>query len=111
MHKKPDIKLKITEEDIREISDVQKRILNTCTKYVKPGGILVYSTCTIDRYENENIIYEFLDGRSDFELDDISPFIPEELRGNVESKGMIQILPGRDSIDGFFIARLRRKVL
>lgn len=109
MHKKPDIKLRITEKGIQKIIDIQRDILNTCANYVKPDGILIYSTCTINRDENENIIYEFLDTRTDFELDEISSFMPEALKKNVKSRGMIQILPGRDDIDGFFIARLRRK--
>src|SRR5690606_22373036 len=106
-----DIKLKITEKGIENIIAVQKRILKTCSRYVKPGGILVYSTCTINKNENEDIIHDFLESNVGFELDDIYPFVPKTLENYVQSGSMIQLFPGRDGIDGFFIARLRRKVL
>lgn len=87
--KKFDIKWKKSLEDIEEIIKVQKRILNNAAKYLKPDGILVYSTCTINKNENENITREFAD-KNGFNI------IDEKL-----------ILP-TDGGDGFYICKLRR---
>lgn len=108
IHKKPDIKLKADPSELKDLVRLQSRILNTCSKYVKPGGILVYSTCTINPQENEDMVHGFLAEREDFHLEDPSPFLPDPLRSAIKD-GMIQLIPSRHLTDGFFIARLRRK--
>jgi len=108
IHKKPDIKLKITKKSLQELPELQNKILNACSNYVKPGGVLVYSTCTINLAENENIINTFLKFHNEFYLDDVMPFIPDALHSAVQDK-FIKIIPSRYGIDGFFIARMRRK--
>ena len=108
MGDKPDIKYRLTEETIDALVPVQKQILDACASYVRPGGLLVYSTCTILPEENEKQVEAFLARHPEFEPENDDKFLPEALRGQYKN-GMIQILPCRDGIEGFFIARMRRK--
>lgn len=107
LYRKPDIKIFKKEEDIHELVQVQRNILEACSSYVKLGGILLYSTCTIDRNENEENIRDFLKRHPEFKEDMLSPFLPGELKERTDT-GMLQLFPHIDSIDGFFMARLRR---
>ncbi len=100
---KPDIKWR--EENIEELVKIQKKILFNASKYVKKGGTIVYSTCTINKKENENIINEFLNENKNFEL---LGFTVNSDDGEIKSNGMLQILPDETKI-GFFIAKLHRK--
>ena len=106
--KKPDIKYQVTKEDLEDLAELQKDILSVVWNYVKPGGKLIYSTCTIDHLENEdqrNWILETL------------PFEPVSIEGAFGSQvaeetmkdGYVQLLPGRYPCDGFFISAFRRK--
>jgi len=108
-HHKPDIKLNLTPEKLEDLAALQWNIISTCSLYVKPGGVLVYSTCTINWDENERIIQKFLENHDDFALYDFTNEIPDSLRQGVIKPGMIRLTPGRDKLDGFFIARMRRK--
>lgn len=102
--KKPEIKWNKDYKDIREIVKIQKNILNNGAKYVKVNGTLVYSTCTINKLENEEIISEFLKQNNNFEISEINIGNNEKF---IYNKGMVTILPN-DTMDGFFIARLTR---
>lgn len=105
--RKPDIKYRITEKQLEELSLLQKNILKTVWKYVKPGGRLVYSTCTINSGENEENV-RWITENLPFEEEDISDrFLPELCRRRI-SKGCIQLLPGIDGTDGFFISSFVR---
>jgi len=106
--KKPDIKLRVRPEGLSGLSDLQGKILEVCSRYVKPDGVLVYSTCTINPQENADVVYRLLKKRRDFVLEDPLPWLPDALRSTVRGR-MIQLIPSRDHMDGFFIARLRRK--
>ena len=108
MGDKPDIKYRLTTETIDALVPIQRDILETCASYVRPGGLLVYSTCTILPEENQNQVEVFLKKHPEFEADTDAKWLPEALR-NGYANGMIQLLPSRDGVDGFFIARLRRK--
>ncbi|NLM14113.1 MAG: 16S rRNA (cytosine(967)-C(5))-methyltransferase RsmB [Epulopiscium sp.] len=108
IRKKPDIKWKKSNRDINELVDLQRKILSVCSQYVKPGGILVYSTCTISEKENIDNINWFIQN-FDFELDNINSYIPKMLHCDTSEKGYIQLFPNVHSCDGFFIARLKRK--
>ncbi|KMT21453.1 16S rRNA (cytosine(967)-C(5))-methyltransferase RsmB [Clostridium cylindrosporum] len=107
IRKKPEIRWNIKEEDIISLTKIQREILKNASKYVKPKGEIVYSTCTITKEENEDIIEDFLKENNNFEMVDISEFVPF----NIDSakKGYIKLLPGIYDTDGFFIAKLRRK--
>ncbi len=108
VRRKPDIKWARETKDIEGIAALQKKLLHTVSKSVKPGGALVYSTCTILPEENEGVVNEFLRENENFEAVDIAQFLPAGLAAH--AKGcMLQTYPNRDGIDGFFMARLRRK--
>lgn len=108
IYKKPDIKNRIRPEGLHELYALQGRIISTCSRYVKPGGVLVYSTCTMNVDENQRVIERFLQSNPHFILDDFTYLLPEGLKNSVIRPGMIQLIPSRDGIDGFFIARLKR---
>ena len=100
--KKPDIKYKTT-ESYKNLPSVQYDILKTSSKYVKKGGVLVYSTCTLNKEENENVIEKFLLENEDFEVFDFEV-------GEIKStKGGYTFFPHISKTDGFFVARIRRK--
>ncbi len=109
IRRKPDIKWGRESSDTAEITSLQRKMIVTASKSVKPGGVLVYSTCTIVPEENEEIVEQFLNENSAFEMDDITPIIPEALRNNIKGKGMLQLYTNRDGADGFFISRMRKK--
>lgn len=104
--KKPDIKYHVTKQSLEEIIVLQKEILENAVSYVKPGGILMYSTCTINPAENEKMV-EWLCENHPFTLEDMSSFLPESLKKEGAS-GMLQLLPGIHETDGFFFAKLKK---
>lgn len=104
--KKPDIKWKRTVEDIDAMTALQSQILEHAAKLVKPGGHLVYTTCTIEEAENEERIREFLAKHPEFELVNAAELLPPPV---VNEEGFLQTLPHRHGVDGTFGARLRRK--
>lgn len=109
--RKPDIKWSRDSEDKSEIIKLQEKILETSSRYVKPDGVLVYSTCTIEREENEDIVRKFTDKNKEFILEDISSYLPSELVKDSAKDGYVQLYPNIDGIDGFFIARMKRRCL
>ncbi|MGI6020008.1 MAG: 16S rRNA (cytosine(967)-C(5))-methyltransferase RsmB [Lachnospiraceae bacterium] len=106
--RKPDIKYRVDEDGIDNLVILQRRILHNCENYVKPGGVLIYSTCTVNRAENEENIKWFVENYP-FELESIDEYLPEELRSETTKNGYIRMLPGVQKSDGFFAARFRRK--
>ena len=105
--KHPDVFLNKDERCINELATTQRQILEKAAKYLKVGGAMVYSTCTLFEEENENVVHDFLEKNVDFVLEHISGL--EKIDGGkyLDNKGMIQILP-HDEYDGFFIAKIRR---
>lgn len=91
--RKPDIKWQRKKEDIEEISQLQSKILETCSKYLKKGGYLVYSTCSILKEENEDIVNDFIKNNSDFEI----------IKNDI-----FNIKPDKEK-DGFFICKIHKK--
>ncbi|MBE0068318.1 16S rRNA (cytosine(967)-C(5))-methyltransferase RsmB [Thermoanaerobacterium thermosaccharolyticum] len=109
IRKKPDIKLKnYTKKDFDELNNIQYRILSSSSKYVKKGGYILYSTCTIGKEENINIVDKFLNANKEFKIADIRPFLPQNLVHFVDDKGCIQLLPNLNNTDGFFICKMQR---
>lgn len=105
---KPDTFLNRTESSIQDLCKVQRNILECCSEYVAPGGALIYATCTISKFENEDCITQFLKNNIEFEPDDFSDVVPPEYSERIKS-GMLQLFPHLDSADGFFIARMVKR--
>ncbi|WP_114743725.1 16S rRNA (cytosine(967)-C(5))-methyltransferase RsmB [Falsibacillus pallidus] len=107
LRRKPDIKYAKKEKDIESLQSIQHDILNAVAPLLKKGGVLVYSTCTVDQWENENAVKRFLSENKDFEPMELSS-IPEPLKPFANGSQM-QIFPQDFDGDGFFIASLRKK--
>ncbi|AYO30405.1 16S rRNA (cytosine(967)-C(5))-methyltransferase RsmB [Biomaibacter acetigenes] len=109
IRRKPDIKWSKKPEDISVLTTEQQRILEVCSQYVKLNGILVYSTCSIEPEENQQIVEAFLENNGNFVYDDMRPYLPEKLAMELkEPYGWIQLYPNIHKVDGFFVARLKR---
>lgn len=107
MAQKPDIKLRITEERVQEMIELQQKLLDTVCSYVKPGGTLVYSTCSILKDENEHQAERFLERHPEFEETELPDSIPAMFR-QYRRRGL-QLLEYRDGMEGFYLIRMRRK--
>lgn len=105
IRKKPDIRYK-DPDDMARLPELQLKILNRQADYVKRGGILLYSTCTLVQRENEDVVNSFLRHRSDFVTEPLPlpPVFPKN------TSGMLTLVPGEYDTDGFFICRMRRKL-
>lgn len=108
--KKPDIKYQVTQERLYELAKLQREMLTVVSRYVRPGGKLIYSTCTIDRLENEDQREWFL-SQFPFESIDIDGMMGGAVQEETMKEGYVQLLPGRHPCDGFFIAAFRRRSL
>lgn len=102
IRKKPDIRYK-DPAPLTGLPPIQRSILNNCCKYVKPGGTLIYSTCTLLRRENEEVVLSFLCEHPDFEP------VPLDLDVVGGDQSMLTFWPHIHGTDGFFVARLRKK--
>lgn len=107
MYRKPDIRYSRKQEDLTALHATQTAILECAQQYVKVGGTLVYSTCTIDRLENEEVVRQFLGSHPHFTSADLAAVLPGAFAERA-ARGQLQILPYRDDIDGFFISRMVR---
>ena len=104
IRKKPDIRYK-NPADMADLPELQLRILKNQARHVKKGGVLIYSTCTLIRSENEGVVERFLAENDEFYLEPLP--LPENFPKN--ESGMLALVPGEYDTDGFFIGRLRRK--
>ncbi|HHV46186.1 MAG TPA: 16S rRNA (cytosine(967)-C(5))-methyltransferase RsmB [Tissierellia bacterium] len=104
--RRPEIKWNRKEEDIKDLADMQKKILNNAGKYLKPGGVMVYSTCTIEKAENMDVIQDFLMKNRNFKLSGFENFLCSTRNADTAEKGYVQLFPNVHGTDGFFIARL-----
>lgn len=104
----PDARLRFSEKDLKELCVKQASILDVTSKLVRPGGRLVYATCSLLKDENDRQIEAFLERHPQFEfmaVEDLSPFLPEKLR----QKASFSLTPYHYGTDGFFVAALQRK--
>ena len=106
--KKTDLKYKMTEQTQQELVALQRTILSQVKTYVRPGGTLIYSTCTIHDAENMGNVEWFLHENPDFVLASVKEHLCEELQSSVIRDGCLQLLPGVHKSDGFFIAKFKR---
>jgi 16S rRNA (cytosine967-C5)-methyltransferase len=102
-----DLRWRVTPDAIEEMAGAQAEILAAGAAVLRPGGVLVYSTCTISPTENERPIAAFLDSHPEFGLDDLTGTAGAQVAA--DAAGMLQTLPHRDRTAGFFIARLRKR--
>ncbi len=109
LRRHPDGRWNKNEHMIRERAAAQRRILGNCAELLKPGGALVYATCTTDLEENEEVIGDFLARHPGFSLDDPRPFLPPAARKLVDSRGFFRTFPHEPAMDGFFGARVVKK--
>ena len=105
LRRKPDARWNKQPDLLKELPELQLSILESAAEAVKPNGVLVYSTCTIEGEENQKVVEKFLGKHGDFFLEDAGSLLP---CGSRKEK-MVQLYPQRDGIDGFFIARMGRK--
>ena len=99
----PDIKLNRTEENVRELNEIQRKILSASAGYVKKGGFIYYSTCSMLKYENEDIVNAFLAEHKDFVIERINSPLPHEDKGGANA-----FLPDISGGLGFFIAKMKK---
>jgi 16S rRNA (cytosine967-C5)-methyltransferase len=106
--RKPDIRYNKKPEDLREIAKLQRKLAEQAAKYVKEGGVLVYSTCTLSRQENQDMV-DYITSHLGLELSDIVDTIPHKLKAYIKNKGVLEVLPFVADTDGFFIACFKKK--
>ena len=105
--KHSDLRWSKTRQDITNMAKIQTKMIDRASRLVKPGGVLVYSTCTIIREENDQVVEEFLARNRDFEVDSGEPFFDKEL---VNERGFVKTYPNVGNLGGAFCARLKRKL-
>lgn len=109
LRRHPDGRWNKKEDAIRKRAGVQLRILQNCASLLRPGGALVYATCTTEPEENEEVVRSFLAAQADaFATDDPRPYLPEPARSLVDGHGFFRTFPDEPSLDGFFGARIIR---
>ena len=108
MGRKNDLKYRMTEESMVELVELQRNILKIVSNYVKPGGILIYSTCTINPNENVGNV-SFITEQLPFLPVSFEDELPKGLRGGTATKGYLQLLQGNHPCDGFFISKFEKK--
>ncbi len=104
---KPDVRYAKSDDAIQALAAVQRALLDSCCGYVKPGGTLIYATCTISARENEEQVDSFLTRHKDFYLDSLAPYVPAFLQAQAAA-GMLQLFPHLYGTEGFFLARMRK---
>jgi 16S rRNA (cytosine967-C5)-methyltransferase len=106
LQSRPDLRWRVTPEHVRELEATQAKVLAAGAAALRPGGVMVYSTCTISPTENERQIERFLNGNSDFELDDLTR--DQTIHTHPHVPKLMLTLPHREHTAGFFLARMRR---
>jgi 16S rRNA (cytosine967-C5)-methyltransferase len=91
------------------LPDLQLSILQGAAAAVIPGGVLLYSTCSLEPEENEGVVQAFLERNADFSLEDLRPYLGRYLDEETLASGYLQLYPHKHRVDGFFLARLRRQ--
>jgi len=111
IRRKPDIKWSRNEQDIKTLASIQSAMLENASRYVKPGGTLVYSVCTTEPEECEDIINSFLYNTTNYQPENLHPYLPQSIWGpnkNTSDNSGLYIYPHMHGIDGFYIAKLKR---
>ncbi len=106
LHRRADARWRQTPATVRELSTLQGQLLDQVATWVKPGGILVYATCTLNQMENEDVIIPFLERHPNWQIDRPNPDSP--VAAFVTEAGWIKVWPHRHQMDGFFMVRLNQ---
>lgn len=101
---KSDIKYHVTKKQIYQLVELQREILSVVCQYVKPGGTLVFSTCTVNTFENDDNV-KWIEEHLPLKIKSLGESLPEELRSE---KGYVQIFPGEYGMDGFFLSTFEK---
>lgn len=109
VRRKPEIKWNSSLRKVSALHEIQKSILENAVSYLKPGGEIVYCTCTILPEENERTAETVLDKHPELERVDITPLLPEHIKKETAKDGYVTLFPNTDGTDGFFICKLRKK--
>jgi 16S rRNA (cytosine967-C5)-methyltransferase len=109
IRRQPDIKWARKEDDIKELCLLQYEMIKSAAAYLKPGGVMVYSTCTLEPEENEDVVNRFIDNNSEYFIEPAEQLIPARLRDAITGDGMVRLYPNIHAVDGFFMARIKRK--
>ena len=108
LRKKPDIRLKKDGSEIDNLIPIQRKRLEQAAMDVKTGGVLLYSTCTLSKKENEKNVEWFLQNHPEYTLEDMTPYLPKQM-ADMGKQGYLTVFPHIHHTDGFFIARLKKK--
>lgn len=106
LHRHADARWRQTPETVQELAQLQAKLLRQAATWVKPGGFLVYATCTLHPAENESVIQAFLSDDPTWSTD--YPLANETIAASITPSGWVKILPHHHAMDGFFMIRLRR---
>jgi 16S rRNA (cytosine967-C5)-methyltransferase len=111
LRRHPEHRWRVSASDVDALAHIGARILKAASSLVDPGGFVVYSTCTLTRQENAEVIGSFLDSRAgrSFEIDPLGSEVPDAWQYSLTSQGFVQTLPTCNGPDGHFVARLRRQ--
>ncbi len=108
LRKHPEAKWTTQESQIPALQEIQRALLERTSPLLRPDGILVYSTCTTEPQENEEVVLEFLQTHPDFHIQPLIEYLPEELHQCLTSEGFLRIEPPQGFFDGFFCAKLMK---
>jgi 16S rRNA (cytosine967-C5)-methyltransferase len=114
LHRHPEAKWRQTPQDAERLQRLQVALLENLWTRLKPGGILVYSTCTMTQEENDRVVGAFLHNHKEFHLEDLRPIVPQSFHPLIDEKGFLRTYPGLTTasdhyrLDGFFAARMVR---
>jgi 16S rRNA (cytosine967-C5)-methyltransferase len=107
LHRHADARWQQTPEQVKSLSQLQAQLLTASAQRVKPGGVLVYATCSLHPDENENVVQAFLEAHSDWRLE--TDFLPAGQRAWQQEAGWIKVWPHQQAMDGFFIAKMKKR--
>ncbi len=108
LHRRADARWQKTPQQVEELATLQAKLLANTATWVKPGGVLVYATCTVHPLENEGVILPFLKTHPNWQIELPSPDAP--LASLANDLGLLKVWPHRDRMDGFFMVKLRHRL-
>ncbi|MDE0012552.1 MAG: 16S rRNA (cytosine(967)-C(5))-methyltransferase RsmB [Candidatus Poribacteria bacterium] len=108
LRRHPDIRWNKTFKQVRALSEIQYSLLRNAAQHIKPGGILVYSTCSVEPMENEEVVQRFLTNFPMYTVENAQNFLPDVPPSVITPQGFVQTFPHEHGVDGAFAARLRK---